>query len=190
MNQTNLFTEQAAGVAIEFTVYGTPQQAGSKQAYVPLHPKTKEPYRRPGGGIVVQVTDSNKKAKPWMKKVAAKAAAAWQGPPLSGALELAVVFCLPRPKGHFGTGRNAGTLKRSAPEHHAQSPDLSKLLRCLEDGITQSGIWTDDKLVCQYGVGTKRQWAGVGDNTDGYAAVRIAPLTEPDQALIKQEAEW
>ena len=57
---------------------------------------------------------------------------------------------MPRLKGHYGTGKNAGTLKPSAPLFHTSKPDLDKLVRCIKDALT--GIaWKDDaqvSLVC------------------------------------------
>src|SRR6185369_13763572 len=58
------------GKSFRFIVYGVAQPAGSKQAFVPLHPKTKEPYRNKNGGIVVSKVDDNPKSKGWKKHVA------------------------------------------------------------------------------------------------------------------------
>ena len=35
--------------------------------------------------------------------------------PILGEVHIKVWFCMPRPKGHYGTGRNDGRLKDSAP---------------------------------------------------------------------------
>lgn len=55
-------------------------------------------------------------------------------------------FCFARPASHFGTGRNAGIVKDSAPDRHTQRPDLVNLLKCLEDALTGI-LWADDKSV-------------------------------------------
>jgi Holliday junction resolvase RusA-like endonuclease len=65
-----------------------------------------------------------------------------------GAVELHLGFELPRPANHFGTGRNAGTIKGSAPDWPTTMPDLDKLTRCVCDAVTDSGLWADDSQVC------------------------------------------
>lgn len=131
---------------IEFSIPGRAQQRGSKRMVT--NPKTGKPM----------ALDMNKKSKPWMESVRDNASVFWGDKDLiTGPVVLTAQFFFTRPKSHFGTGRNAHTLKASAPKRHSQSPDLAKLLRSLEDGIT-GAIWRDDKQVCQYGVGTGRYW--------------------------------
>jgi hypothetical protein len=72
--------------SITFTVYGKSEPAGSKQSFVPLNKKTKEPYRRPNGGIVVSTVDDNPKSKGWKKTVAKAAKDAYRGSLLEGPL--------------------------------------------------------------------------------------------------------
>ena len=62
---------------------------------------------------------------------------------------LSCIFRFQRPKSHFGTGRNAGKLKKSAPRCHVVKPDLSKLVRAVEDALTGI-IWRDDSQVIDY----------------------------------------
>lgn len=68
--------------------------------------------------------------------------------PFTGAVQLELGFDLPRPAGHSGTGRNAGTVKRSAPPWPSVMPDLDKLVRAVCDSITDAGLWHDDAQVC------------------------------------------
>lgn len=151
--------------AIEFTILGRGQQRGSKQAS--LIPKR-------GGGFVtdktgrpiIAVRDMNKKSKSWMQEVRAVAFAAFGPNPLiNEPVVLTARFYFMRPSSHFGSGKNADKLKPSAPAVHAQSPDLAKLLRSLEDALT-GVIWKDDKLVFQYGPGTGRFWSVSQERTE------------------------
>lgn len=127
---------------IEFTVWGQAQPAGSKTAQV---------IRRKGGAIVMTADgrpltatrDSCPKSRPWKNQVAAVAREHYSGPLLTGAVMLDVWFEFPRPKGHYGTGRNAEQLKQSAPTYHLQKPDALKLTRAVEDALT-GVIWRDD----------------------------------------------
>lgn len=65
-------------------------------------------------------------------------------------------FYFPRPKSHYGTGKNAHKLKLSAPIHHAQKPDADNLFRC-NDIFTKSGVWEDDALIVRAII--TKQWA-------------------------------
>ncbi len=131
---------------IEFCVLGKPQPAGSKSAYVPLHPKTKQPFRRAGGGIMVQTVDANRHLKPWQAQIAAAGRRAYHGPLLLGRVFLALDFRFARPKDHFGTGRNAARLKPAAPGDHLQAPDVLKLSRGVEDAL-QGVIYKNDSQI-------------------------------------------
>lgn len=127
---------------VEFTAIGKPQPAGSKNAF---------PFRRKDGSTGVSVADSNRKSKPWQAVVASAARDAFNGTGLvDGPLMVQMVFYSPRPKGHYGTGRNAGKLKASAPTHPTTRPDVLKLARGCEDALT-SVIWRDDsQIVSEY----------------------------------------
>ncbi len=142
-------------MTIHFTVIGVPQQTGSKKPFTPKR-KDGSYVKRPGGTLMTNIVDTNeKKAKPWMKSVRDAAAEAYQGPILQGPIHLTVLFCMPRPKHHYGTGRNAGKLKPSAPKYHTVAPDLTKLIRCLEDSL-KGVIWRDDSQVAIQGPHYKR----------------------------------
>jgi Holliday junction resolvase RusA-like endonuclease len=120
---------------IEFTVLGRAQPAGSKRQV--LNRKTGQTF----------VVDDNPRSKPWQELVASAAAAALDGArALEGPLLLEVDFYLARPPGHYGTGRNAGNVKDSAPAFPAVRPDATKLLRGLEDALTGL-VWRDDAQV-------------------------------------------
>lgn len=155
---------------LTFAVLGRPQQRGSKQAV--LIPKRGGGWVTKNGRPIVAAKDDNPKSKDWMQEVRSAAHAAWQGRPLIvEPVELTIRFYFARPAAHFGSGRNASLLKPSAPRIHAQSPDLAKLIRCLEDALT-GVVWRDDKQVARYGEGTGRYWA----TTNEMAEVTIKVL--------------
>jgi len=134
---------------VTITVYGRPQQRGSKK-----------PFIIRGGPRKGQASmcDDNKRSAPWMAAVTAAAAEVMDGGTLlTGPVELTAKFFFKRPNSHFGTGRNDGKLKESAPSFHSQQPDLSKLLRAVEDAL--SGIvYGDDRQITFYGTGTGKYW--------------------------------
>ena len=116
--------------SVSFTVHGKAQPAGSKTAGVTKSGRT-------------FVRDSARRSAPWKREVAQAAGEAMQGGPLlEGPLRLGVVFAVPRPKGHYG----ARGLKPSAPEHPTVRPDVTKLVRAVEDAMT-GVVWRDDAQV-------------------------------------------
>lgn len=82
--------------------------------------------------------------------------------PIDKPVILTCVFHMPRPKHHFGTGRNAGKLKRSAPYWHTSKPDLDNLIKMVKDHLTTMRLWTDDNRACRYGGDTMKHYA-MGD---------------------------
>tara|TARA_Y100000310_G_scaffold191013_1_gene191014 strand:+ start:2634 stop:3110 length:477 start_codon:yes stop_codon:yes gene_type:complete len=67
---------------------------------------------------------------------------------LNSALRVDLYFYLPRPKGHFRTGRYANQLKESfCYIHHTKRPDIDNLRKLVMDALT-GVFWRDDSLVC------------------------------------------
>ncbi|MCR4339570.1 MAG: RusA family crossover junction endodeoxyribonuclease [Gemmatimonadaceae bacterium] len=67
-----------------------------------------------------------------------------------------------RPAGHYGTGRNAGTVRPCAPEWPTTKPDADKLTRALLDALT--GVaYVDDSQVVHLGI--RKEWALTGPGT-------------------------
>ena len=123
---------------LAFTVLGRPQPAGSKRAF---------PVRRGGRVTGVAVSEDNVRAKPWQALVAAAAVdALGEERKLAGPLVLEVDFYFARPAGHYGKGRNAGTVRAAAPRYPATRPDTTKLLRGLEDALNGL-VWRDDSQI-------------------------------------------
>jgi Holliday junction resolvase RusA-like endonuclease len=117
-----------------FFVVGVPQPGGSKRGF--YIPKIKR----------VIITDANAKAKPWKDSVAGQAVETYKLPPVEGPLELTVIYYLPRPQGHFKTGKNSNELRASAPRYPEKKPDVLKLTRSTEDALTGI-LWRDDSQI-------------------------------------------
>ena len=120
---------------IEFFVPGVPRPGGSKRAFLNKHT-----------GKANLVDASGEKGKDWRGDAKIFARQAYKGSPLEGPLTLEVTFWMPRPKGHYGSGRNSDKLKESAPMWPVTKPDSTKLIRSLEDALTGL-IWIDDAQV-------------------------------------------
>lgn len=67
--------------------------------------------------------------------------------PKGAAVRLFCLFVVKRPKGHYGTGRNAELLKDWAPKHPTGRPDLSNLVKLVEDALTGAAWHDDDQVV-------------------------------------------
>lgn len=133
MGEIESLTEAWAGPVNVFVVHGVPAPQGSK--------------RHVGGGVMVE---SSKKVKPWREAVKWAVLSRPEDAKTLGILgpvRVSVTFFLQRPGGHYGTGRNAGVLKASAPEYPAVKPDLDKIVRSTLDALTDAGVYRDDSQV-------------------------------------------
>jgi len=133
------------GIIVE--VRGLPKPAGSKRVFL----VGKGAARRP------VVTDDCRTGRDWRASVQDAIARAYDGPPLTGPLELNLVFTMPRPRGHF---TRRGMLRPSAPECPTTRPDRSKLCRAVEDAATGL-LWRDDSQIVAGSI-TKRYGERIG----------------------------
>lgn len=127
---------------ISFTCFGDAQPAGSKRAFI-FNPKD-------GGKPRASVTDANAKSRPWKYAVAMSAREAYCGNLLTGALKVTMTFFRPRPRGHYGSGANAGRVKASAPAYPGTKPDALKLARGVEDALSHVVYADDAQIVDEY----------------------------------------
>ncbi len=67
--------------------------------------------------------------------------------PFDEPLHVRYLFCFPRPKSHYRSGKNSHMLKESAPHWHTNTPDADNLEKFVNDAL--NGIfWKDDKIIC------------------------------------------
>lgn len=118
---------------LEIEVDGQAVPQGSMSPFV--HPRT---------GRVV--TPQKKNVIAWRDTVAAAARANYRGDPTPDPVRIILGFELARPRSHYGTGRNHGTLKASAPRWCVGRPDLDKLCRAVLDALS-GVVWCDDSQV-------------------------------------------
>lgn len=130
---------------LQVRVYGLPAPQGSKV-----------PMRSPSGKLFVK--ESSKNVQPWRQavetagRIAIKKYKHLVTFPLQDMVHIECIFLWPRPKSHFGTGRNAQVLKPSAPYFQTakNKGDLDKVLRASWDGLSRSSggaLLYDDSLV-------------------------------------------
>ncbi len=159
---TNADEQQTLGImqmtTIRFFVPGKPISGGSKRGFV--NPRT---------GAVIITEAAGKANREWRAQVVASCREVFKLAPLEGPLSLKIDFQMPRPQSHYGSGRNKGALKTTAPTHHAIRPDTTKLIRALEDALTHI-LWKDDaQIVIQSAV---KRYADVNPG----ALVEVTPL--------------
>ena len=119
---------------VSFWVAGIPIPQGSMKAFVVAGK--------------ARITSDNHRLKSWRNDVAAAAQAASHAGPTASPVRVRAAFTFQRPKGHFGSGRNALAVKASAPAYHTVKPDADKLARALLDAGTGI-LWRDDCQVVQ-----------------------------------------
>ena len=119
---------------ITFFVPGTPKPAGSKRGFL---------HRATGRVLVV---DACAKSKDWKHDVGMIASQHRPNELLAGPLRVIFAFRMLRPKGHYGSGKNAGVVKASAAKYPTTKPDALKLARGVEDAMTGI-IYRDDSQI-------------------------------------------
>ena len=85
-----------------------------------------------------------------------------------------IEFVFPRPKSHFGTGKNADVLKASAPKYSTSrgNGDIDKLARSTLDGLSVSAggsVLEDDCLVVE--LNTKKRYINKDELPGAYIAI-------------------
>lgn len=121
--------------AVSFWVEGTPRPQGSK--------------RHVGNGVLIE---SSAGLKAWRHRVRTRAALAAHEVDgcIDGPVRLTLTFYLQRPASqHVAGDRNRPVKARYADARPTTTPDLSKLLRAVEDAITDAGLWRDDSIVVE-----------------------------------------
>lgn len=146
-----------------FTVYGLPQPQGSKRV-VPTRAGPRS------------IESNEARIRPWRSAIASEAAVAMVGKQLAtGPVQLRVEFVFPRPKNHFGSGKNAGTLKASAPEYVAKAPDVDKLVRAIGDSLT-GVVLRDDAQIAHVNA-----WKRYGEPACAWVEVRSLEAIEHER---------
>ena len=115
--------------------------------FVPGIPATQGSKKWVGGHRII---DTCKSLPQWRKDVATIARLNAPKKPLAKNynIYMRLYFYLPRPKSHYGTGRNAGKLKTSAPAV-PRGKDLTKMLRAVEDSLSGIIFEDDDQVAMQ-----------------------------------------
>jgi Holliday junction resolvase RusA-like endonuclease len=145
------------------TIHGAPAPQGSKVA-----------FSRKGSRKVVMLEQTRKTLDPWRRAVTLQARRQYRRPvPLDVPLSVGMMFVLARPR----------TVRRP---HPSVTPDLSKLVRAVEDALTDAGVWRDDALVVRYHELEKR-YAAAGEEPGVRVSIRpLAAVALPGRVAPRQ----
>jgi Holliday junction resolvase RusA-like endonuclease len=80
----------------------------------------------------------------WLPEVREWLSNNWHKDPLDCELSATLLFVVPRPRSHYGTGRNAGKPKPSAPRY--PHPDIDNYIKAALDAMNGT-VYRDDKLI-------------------------------------------
>jgi Holliday junction resolvase RusA-like endonuclease len=122
---------------ITFDVVGLPRPQGSK--------------RHVGHGLMIE---QSKGLPEWRRVVADAARQHAPDQPLDGALMLSVVFRFPMPANRRKADRDAGV------RHKDTAPDLSKLVRAVEDALVAAAVIRDDARISDLFAHKHEVWGG------------------------------
>ena len=103
--------------------------------------KARPRFVRRGEGVITfnpQVTEEGK----WLLIAKGQVTETMTGP-----VRVSCEFAFERPKSHFGTGRNAEQLKKSAPIYHTQKPDIDNLVKFVNDCLNGVAYRDDSQIV-------------------------------------------
>lgn len=144
---------------ITLTAPGVPAPQGSKTIF-------------PNGGM----RESSKALPAWRRLVNDIYVTTAGSKYIEGAVKVDAVFVMPRPKQHYGTGRNAGQIKpRYVDVPMLTKPDADKMLRAILDSLsttkTQRGAYVDDAHVTD----ARARKRYVRDGETPHAQITLAP---------------
>jgi Holliday junction resolvase RusA-like endonuclease len=167
---------------IAFTVIGEPVTKGSVTAFVPKRADGSFATRPDGSPLVVKTDDTGRRGKAAAMTLANAALAARVEADaaryLTEALAVTLAFVHVRPRSHYGTGRNAQTVKGSAPAYPAKRPDVDKLTRHVLDAC-KGVLYNDDGQIVRLTV--------IEDYGDpARTEVTVAPLAQQTVAELLQ----
>lgn len=94
---------------------------------------------------------------------------------IDGPIQCELLIVVDRPKSHFGTGRNADLLKPTAPRFPETKPDISNVLKLVEDALKSRAFRDDSQIV---GLTATKRYAVDGERP--YTRVELGVLVPLD----------
>ena len=123
-------------------------------------------------------------AEGWKSLIAEMIRSQIPAEPFAGAVSVSASFYFERPKSHFGTGKNAATLKESAAADHLKTPDPDNLIKAVMDCMTRLRVYQDDGQVTQLYV--EKLWENDANRSGMQFTVRVK---DPDRSVGQRTAD-
>lgn len=121
------------------TIYGQARPQGSPRALI----------GKSGRAFVTEDTRGNRGYRSWRQQVSREMLEDAPKEAINGPVSVTLRVYVPRPQGHYRTGKNAGKLKENAPILPMTGIDLDKIQRAIGDAGT--GIWwRDDSRIVEW----------------------------------------
>ena len=115
---------------------------GCAEVHGPAASQGSKRLGRARGSGKPMLLDADPRLKSWRGQMQAGMLQTAPPAPLDAPVRVRISVDVPRPRTHYGTGRNAGVLKATAPSLPMSGRDLDKIARaCLDAG---TGIWWRD----------------------------------------------
>lgn len=128
---------------------------------------TGDPIPQPKPGVI-----DNRKSEPWKLAVRTGALSCGIRKAIATPVRLTVLFMMRRPKSLRGALAPVGLLL------HAVRPDIDNLAKSTMDALTELGVWTDDKLVCDLRM--SKWYCGKWDAPGAIVTIETAPEHEEE----------
>lgn len=135
---------------------------------------------RKTGRAIPRLVESSAKVAPWREAVKYAAIAAKGDLHFDCPVRATMEFVMPR------TGGMDKPRRTPLPTpYHSTAPDLSKLIRCTEDSLTDAGVLRNDSRIVEYGFVGKR-YAEPGEPTG--CLIIIEPLPPKEKPHVEKKA--
>ena len=173
---------------ISFFVIGEPKAASRPRARsMPLKDRYGNPVRNAAGQQIWTARAYQEKPENWVSAIRCTAIKFVPKQQITGPCRVDITWVFARPLAHFGTGKNEGKLKSTAPHWHIQKPDRDNADKTILDTLTELEFWRDDTVACS-GL-LNRIWAPVGAHNGALITIQELADTPEVTALALQPSD-
>lgn len=156
-------------------VYGPAQTQGSKRGFLNKYTKR-----------VVIVDDNAKELESWRGAWIAAMRKQRPATPIDSAVAIKILVYVRRPQAHYGSGKNAGVLKPTAPAVPPSGKDIDKVCRAILDALKMALWVTNDARVSDLEI--KRRYDEAPERVWVWCWTMRSP-TQPPPEFVESEPD-